>query len=90
MSFAGALAALVLIQALPAGAANVAPLTIRRPAANTPAGSLAARAAAHASNAAGNPYVNPKVGNGPQSSLNSAAANANAAEIRSANVPTGP
>lgn len=81
---AATLSIFLLLQAWPAVAQNVA--TTRQ----TPAHALANRAAANASNAAGNPYVNPQAGNGPQSSQNSATANANAAEMRSAHVSTTP
>jgi hypothetical protein len=49
-----------------------------------------ARANAHASNAVGNPYVNPNVPAGRHASQAAASANANAAEIRSAHVDVGP
>jgi hypothetical protein len=81
---ATALSVSLLWQALPASAQNVA--TTRQTAAHA----LANQAAANASNAAGNPYVNPQAGNRPQSSQNSATANANAAEMRSAHVSTTP
>jgi hypothetical protein len=84
---AASLSLSLLLQALPAGAQNVA--TPRQPS-RTAAHALANQAAANASNAAGNPYVNPQAGNRPQSSQNSAVANANAAEMRSAHVNTAP
>ena len=51
---------------------------------------MAQRANAHASNAVGNPYVNPNVTGGPHAAQSNAAANANAAEMRSAHVNIGP
>jgi hypothetical protein len=51
---------------------------------------ITARANANANNAAGNPYVNPNVAAGHRTTQDNASTNAEAAEIRSANVDVGP
>ena len=71
----------------PEVAANSHPGVIRPAASSTTRSSasrLSARANAHASAAAGNPYVNPNVAAGGRTTQTNASANANAAEIRSA------
>jgi hypothetical protein len=71
----------------PVVAANSHPGVIRPAASSTTRSSasrLSATANAHASNAAGNPYVNPNVAAGAQTPQANATANANAAEMRSA------
>jgi hypothetical protein len=71
--------------AVPAVAANVAHVNTPATSGRSSADIIAHRASARASNAAGIPYVNPDVtGSSPHSAQNSAAANANAAEILSA------
>lgn len=83
-----ALSTSLVLLALPAGAQNVA--NTRPGSGRTQAGALANQAAANANNAAGNPYVNPQVHSGMQSSQTAANANANAAETRNTNVGTTP
>jgi hypothetical protein len=51
---------------------------------------MTARANAHANNAAGNPYVNPNVSAGGQTTQDNATANTTAAEMRSTHVDVGP
>ena len=67
---------------------------INRPAAayvpRSSASRSTARANANANNAAGNPYVNPNVAAGHRTTQDNASTNAEAAEIRSANVDVGP
>jgi hypothetical protein len=70
---------------VPAAAAGFHPMIIRpaaSPATRSSASRLVGRANAHASDAAGNPYVNPNVTAGGRIAQSNASANANAAEMR--------
>ncbi|HSS15331.1 MAG TPA: hypothetical protein VLL04_15640 [Rhizomicrobium sp.] len=82
----GVILAVFCWPAIPAVAASFHPAVIRPAAsatARSSASQMSARANAHASDAAGNPYVNPRVPAGRHGAQTSASADANAAVIRS-------